>query len=85
MRQCLKWLVFVGAYKFTLCANSGKSWGIPPLRVLETSLRVCLLTGVSLLIGVCLLIGELSSTNRGVSSSRGCLLIGVCLLIGGVF
>ena len=39
VRQCLKWLVFVGAYKFTLCANSGKSWGIPPLRVLETSLR----------------------------------------------
>ena len=38
MRQCLKWLVFVGAYKFTLCANSGKSWGIPPLHVLETSL-----------------------------------------------
>ena len=38
VRQCLKWLVFVGAYKFTLCANSGKSWGIPPLRVLETSL-----------------------------------------------
>ena len=40
VRQCLKWLVFVGAYKFTLCANSGKSWGIPPLRVLETSLQM---------------------------------------------